>query len=168
MASCLQWPSVQAGHWSAAALFYASMLVALLAIVTGSQQSLILPNDAKLNTTEDPSDERKPAAPQRTISHLSRQESKLEQNERDYLNTVIYRLSKTHDKGWPNKLHVFALQAPMMFLSWCVVFFLAGLCSVIFGPLARQLAWNDDAKVRSFIFVPDTANRCDRLRPHSV
>ena len=42
VASCLQWPSVSASTWAATAFFYASIVFALVAIVTGSQQMLLL------------------------------------------------------------------------------------------------------------------------------
>ena len=43
VASCLTWPSTDSGHRSGAALFYASTIFALVAIISGSQQLWILP-----------------------------------------------------------------------------------------------------------------------------
>ena len=43
---------------------------------------------------------------------------------------------------------LFTSQAPIMFLSYAVLSFLAGLCSVVISPLARDPDWNYHAKVR--------------------
>ncbi|KAI4220072.1 MAG: hypothetical protein L6R36_007886 [Xanthoria steineri] len=56
VASCLQWESVQNGHWSARACFYACMLLAFVAIVMGSQQMLLLPSDRPPQETSDDSE----------------------------------------------------------------------------------------------------------------
>ena len=79
----------------------------------------------------------------------NRHDSKLEDAEKLYLNEVVSRLCNTRRDDRPNHLQVFALQAPIMLLSMAVLSFLAGLCSVIFAPLAKRLAWDDDAKVRA-------------------
>lgn len=42
-----------------------------------------------------------------------------------------------------NHLYVYALQTPIMLLTFSVMTFLAG------RPLARNLAWNDDTKARA-------------------
>ena len=113
-----------------------------------SQQTLVLPNDRRQYPFESPAEDSE--APQQSFPKpLNRQETPLERFEKDYLHSIVYRLGKTRDDGHPNKLHVFALQAAMMFLAGAVVFFLAGLCSVVFAPLAIHLAWNDEAKVRN-------------------
>lgn len=41
---------------------------------------------------------------------------------------------------------LFALQAPIMLLTFSVMTFLAGLCSVVFSPLAHHLTWDSEAK----------------------
>ena len=44
MASCLSWPSTQDGHLSSVTFFYANLLIAFVAIVSRSQQLLVVPN----------------------------------------------------------------------------------------------------------------------------
>ena len=47
----------------------------------------------------------------------------------------------------PSNSALFAWQLPIMLLGYTVVAFLAGLCSVVLSPLARNPGWNDEAKV---------------------
>ena len=122
-AGCSAWPATQQGHWTAAAFFYASMLFALVAIFLGSQQLLVLPS-------------------------LKYVERPLNRSQKESLRHVWERLARSRgEDGKPSGLQVVALQAPLMVLSLAVLAFFAGLCSVIFAPLAQQLVWNDDAKV---------------------
>ena len=125
VASCLQWPSTQSSHWSASALFYASILLAFVAIVLGSLQLLVLPN----------------------VKPDKRLDSELTDSEKQYLQAIVDRLRKTRRDHRPNRLQVLALQAPFMILSLAAVTFMAGLFAVVFAPLAKQLLWDDDAKV---------------------
>ena len=125
VASCLQWPSTQNGHWSAGALFYASILLAFAAIVMGSQQLLVLPS-----------------------VQIDKVDQDLEEDYRARLNDIVERLCRTPHANRPNYFHVTALQMPFMVLSFSVLAFFGGLCSIIFAPLAKHIVWDDDAKVR--------------------
>ena len=65
------------------------------------------------------------------------------------------RLMKVTDDGRSVKLRtsfIFMLQAPIMLLTFSVMTFLAGLCSVIFSPIGKDLRWDDDAKVYPRIY----------------
>ena len=42
---------------------------------------------------------------------------------------------------------VFAWQCPLMFLSYALIFYLAGLTSYVVSPVAKSGVWDDDAKV---------------------
>ena len=125
VASCLQWPSTQNGHWSAGALFYASILLAFAAIVMGSQQLLVLPS-----------------------IQINKDDHELEEDYRAQLNDIVERFCRTPYANRPNHFHVTALQMPFMVLSFSVLAFFGGLCSIIFAPLAKHMIWDDDAKVR--------------------
>ena len=81
------------------------------------------------------------------LKPVDRRDSELEESEKRYLQAILKRLRNTRRDDRPNNLHVFALQAPIMLMSLAVVAFLAGLCSVVFAPLAKQLVWDDNAKV---------------------
>ena len=47
----------------------------------------------------------------------------------------------------PRQSMLFAWQAPLMCLSCSVMFFHAGLLSVVVSPLARKREWGNEAKV---------------------
>jgi hypothetical protein len=47
----------------------------------------------------------------------------------------------------PNGAMVFTLQYPMMCLSYSIVFFLAGLMSFVYSPVAQSWRWDEDTKV---------------------
>ena len=47
----------------------------------------------------------------------------------------------------PRQIMLFVWQAPLMCLSYSIVFFLAGLTSVVLSPLAQRPGWNAEAKV---------------------
>lgn len=154
MASCLQWPSAQNGHWCSFALFYASILVALIAVVLASQQMLVLPNRtlgdshdtntvAVISSSVLPQQPLPPVLPVLDVKNI-------EDRERRDLDAMICRLCTTHHAGKPNGLHVFALQAPMMLLTIAAFSFFAGVCTVVFAPLAEHFVWGDEAKARIF------------------
>ena len=140
VASCLQWPGTQNSHWSATASFYACMLLAFVAIVMGSQQLLVLPNERPHYLDEDFENS--------TALHSGeRCDRELKKSEEQYQQVIIKRLRDTRHDDRPNNFLVFALQAPIMLLTLSVMAFLAGLCSVIFAPLANPPVWDDKAKV---------------------
>ena len=142
----MQWPGVQKGHWSATALLYASILLSLVAVVSGSQQLLVLPNDGR-QYTRDSTGNSQPL-PQQVLSEPSdRSERELEDPEKLHLLAIAKRFRDIRRGDRPNALQVFALQVPIMLLALAVVTFIAGLCSVVFAPLARQAVWDDNAKV---------------------
>ena len=64
---------------------------------------------------------------------------------------VRNRLIKVTDNGRsvkPRTRLIFMLQAPIMLLTFSVMTFLAGLCSVVFSPLGMDLRWDSNAKTR--------------------
>ena len=92
-------------------------------MVNGSQQILLLPETkAEGNYSEQDEDE------------AGRIRDKLRKDE-------------AHDGAYEVKGRwLFALQAPIMLLTFSVMTFLAGLCSVVFSPLAHHLTWDSEAK----------------------
>ena len=115
------------------------MLIALVAIIMGSQQLLVLPTPEPQNADE---------GAKTSISPEVKQKNNREQDssELQHLQAIVVRLRDTY-KERPNTFQIFALQAPMMLLMLSVVSFLAGLCSVILAPLAKNLEWGDNSKV---------------------
>ena len=130
-----------------------AFFLSLVAIVMGSQQLLILPNDKRQYPVDKMANHSASMSQQFSPNALTKHSSALEEDDKTYLKAVLERLCTTGDSDYPNKLHIFALQAPIMFLSGSVVFFLAGLCSVVFAPLAQNLAWDGNAKVRTTYIV---------------
>lgn len=120
--SCLQWTSIQTSHWSAPALFYCSLLFSLTSVVNGSQQILVLPGEKSTRSQTDIEQEKRAA------------------------NVVKCRI-KGHRPDGLNNSYVYALQSPIMLLTFSVATFLAGLFSVIFSPLAHSLTWDSQAKI---------------------
>lgn len=47
----------------------------------------------------------------------------------------------------PRLKMLYVWQEPLMMLGYAVIFFLAGLMSHVFSPIAMHPSWNDDAKV---------------------
>lgn len=103
-------------------MFYSSLLFSLSAIINGSQQILVLPGERSEQSQQRGHEQDKELA--RAV-------------ERKVRGRAI------------NHLYVYALQTPVMLLTFSVMTFLAGRGFVVFGPLARNLGWNDDAKVRA-------------------
>ena len=147
VASCLKWQSTQDGHWCCSALFYASILVALVAVVLASQQMLVLPNRTLKDSNDTAVAVISSVLPQQQIPPpLPVSDTDIEEREKRDFDAMIDRLGVTHHSGKPNWLHVFALQAPIMLLTFAAFFFFAGVCAVVFAPLARHLIWGDEAK----------------------
>ena len=145
-ASCLSWPSTVNGHWSASALFYASILISIVGVVMSSQQLLALPNRA-IDTFHEKAVVASTLSQQSVPQPLTTSDSQLADKEKQDLDEIVDRLCTTYHTGEPNRLHVYALQVPIMLLTMATFAFFAGVCSVVFAPLAKHLAWDDNAKV---------------------
>ena len=81
------------------------------------------------------------------LDSKERCDKELKESEEQYQQAIIKRLRDTRYDDRRNSFLVFALQAPIMLLTLSVMAFLAGLCSVIFAPLASPPVWDDEAKV---------------------
>lgn len=114
---CLQWNNLEGRHWIGPAFWYASILLSLFAVVLGAQQVLVL----------DP----------------------LEDNENTDWLRVRKRLMVDPPLGalQPRLKMLYVWQEPLMCLGYAVVFFVGGLMSHVYSPIAQGRAWNDDAKV---------------------
>lgn len=121
--SALSWGNIAESHWTARTLFYSCIVLALVAIVTGAQQQMVLPGDD-------------PHLQDMDLAHIIATITGIRQSN----NTA-----KKHNHGL-----IFALQAPLMLFSLAVALFLAGLFSVVFGPLGSSPLWGDNAKVAIF------------------
>lgn len=144
--SCLQWPSTINAHWFAPTSFYSSILFALLAIVMGSQQLLLLPNE-----TDPYSDDGFDALTAIDTRYTSEEETR--KTEFKYLQKVVKRLTTTKHDDRPNPILVFALQTPIMLLTLSVMCFLTGLSTIVFAPLAKKGGWGDEAKIALLVGI---------------
>lgn len=116
---CLSWSTVADSHWSGPACWYTSLVFSICGVLTGAQQTLVLVSDDM-------------------IDHLTPTE----------LQTVKQSLaSSIWGETQPSSWVLFSWQVPIMLLCYAVLFFLAGLCSVVYEPLSRSLDWNNDSKV---------------------
>lgn len=98
-------------HWSGPACWYSSIVLSIVAVLSGAQQVILL--DSFLLTESLAARE-----------HLCRR-----------------------SEG-PNWIAVFAWQTPLMFLSYSLIFYIAGLTSYVASPVALNVQWDGDAKVR--------------------
>jgi hypothetical protein len=98
---------------------------ALGAIISGSQQLWILPKPIHGDFVDD-------------------REKRLRV---ESLGNLVRRLQRRSDGAGLKTKYIFALQAPIMLLTFSAMTFLAGVCSVVYSPLAKRLAWNDESKV---------------------
>ena len=115
--SCLSWSNLSSSHWSGPALWYGSIVLALMAVMLGAQQAMFLPDRIDGNAA------------------------------RDFRKRLMVRSREKRAELEPRQSMLFAWQAPLMCLSCSVVFFHAGLLSVVVSPLARKPGWGDEAKV---------------------
>lgn len=119
--SCLSWGVLSSSYWSGPALWYGSIVLALMAVMLGAQQVMFLPDNFDGNAAR--------SFRKRLMVRSNREEKR-----------AIELLE-------PRQSMLFAWQAPLMCLSCSVVFFHAGLLSVVVSPLARKREWGDEAKV---------------------
>ena len=119
--SCLSWSVLSSSYWSGPALWYGSIVLALMAVMLGAQQVMFLPDNFDADAA------------------------------RDFRVRLMVRSSREKKRAAevlePRQSMLFAWQAPLMCLSCSVVFFHAGLLSVVVSPLARKREWGDEAKV---------------------
>ena len=115
--SCLSWSNLSSSYWSGPALWYGSIVLALMAVMLGAQQVMFLPDKFDGNAA------------------------------RDFRRRLMVRSREKRAELEPRQSMLFAWQAPLMCLSCSVLFFHAGLLSVVVSPLARKPGWGDEAKV---------------------
>ena len=51
--SCLSWSNLSSSHWSGPALWYGSIVLALMAVMLGAQQVMFLPDNFDGNAARD-------------------------------------------------------------------------------------------------------------------
>lgn len=127
---------------------YTSILLSLVAVISGSQQLLVLPKERR-QYTRDGTGGSQPLAQQVVLDPSNRLENELDEAEKNHLHEIAIRFRNVRYNNNPNFLQVFALQTPIMLLAFAAAAFLAGLCSVVFAPLAKNPMWDDNAKVRN-------------------
>ena len=119
VSSCLSWEVVKTSHWSGPGLWYSSIVLALACIFTGVQQSLVLPEAEALD--------------------------KMSYDEVETMRLAFLGDAQTSES--PSYSVLVAWQVPIMLLGYAVLSFVAGLCSVVLTPLARDTRWDAEAKV---------------------
>lgn len=108
--STLSWTGLEGRHWTGPACWYTSIILAMVSVLSGAQQTILLESLQNVGS-------------QRARSRL---------------------YGKSSEPRWTV---VFAWQCHLMFLSWALVFYFAGLTSYIASPVAMNLVWDDNAKV---------------------
>jgi len=128
---CWSWSTPADYQWLEKAAWFACILLSITAIMTGAQQTLLL-------ETSEPSSQMSP----------------------DHLHNLRRSLegccsNQQHPKPCP--IVIFSWQVPIMLLCYAVISFLAGLCVVVYSPIAGKVEWNADAKVSIY---SEYTNQC--------
>ncbi|KAI9668393.1 MAG: hypothetical protein M1831_001147 [Alyxoria varia] len=154
--SALSWQAVENAHWSGSACWYAGIIWSLLAIVLGQQQMMVVTDVSQ--TSGDLTELRKHvkagshAKSVFGLRHSSqegaREKDEQKVDEHGYPINPVYEREHSHrtEQQQPSHMVLFALQAPLMCLTYSIVFFLAGLASVVLSPFADNPGWNPEAK----------------------
>lgn len=116
---CLSWPVVTTSHWTCPAFWYISIVFAVCSILTGAQQTLVLASDEAIDQLEN---------------------SAIEDVKHSFTNQM-----SAEEK--PSAIVLFTWQVPIMLLCYCILTFMVGLGSAVYGPLARNLRWDGNSKV---------------------
>ena len=178
---------MQGTHWSGPACWYAGIIWALLAIVLGAQQSMVVPDacqspekiselrqklmvgghgrgflDKHVSTkyggrgVSQWVERSRAATGESSGGHKGvREGEEVEKGEGRHHHRHHHEQHHHERRKQPSHLVLFALQAPLMCLTYSIFFFLAGLASVVLSPLAHNPGWNADAKVRGHTLLPD-------------
>ena len=118
----LSWSKIDDRHWSAPALWYGAVLMALIAVVLGAHHTMMLPELSA------------------TTSNFSTLRKKPRGN------------ASAKDDVRPGRISLFSMHTPLMCLTYSIIFFLVGLASFVIGPLVMNPRWNADVKVRCRIW----------------
>ena len=93
-------------------------------------------------------------AEEKDVKEAGEEEKAQQQEQQHHHHHHFHHRHDEHDeehhqrpKKQPSHMVLFALQAPLMCLTYSIIFFLAGLTSVVLSPLAENPGWNSDAKV---------------------
>ena len=103
--SCLSWSNLSTTYWPGPALWYGSIILALISIILGAQQAMFMPDTVDAE-----------AAQEFRRCHMANNGSE--------------------KRPEPRQIMLFVWQAPLMCLSYSIVFFLAGLCLLDSGNLS--------------------------------
>ena len=153
---------MQEAHWSGSACWYAGIIWSLLAIVLGQQQMMLVSEVPQ--TSGDLTQLRKHVQEgshaqsffglRHPAQGAMREKDEPKVDEQGYPQHPAYEREHASrmEQQQPSHMVLFALQAPLMCLTYSIVFFLAGLASVVLSPLAVSPGWNAQAKVSSPVF----------------
>ena len=135
------WNAVSDAYWLASAFWYCSLVLAILGLALAAQEVAVLDLIRTRQSAEQPITSK---ADMRRYLPLILTESRSGDRESER------RIStESNDVGvWsPKWKMVFAWQCPIMFLSYSVCFYLAGLTNFVCTPLIRRESWNTNSKV---------------------
>ena len=136
------WNTVAAAYWLASALWHCSLVLSILGILLSAQQAAVLNLLGEL-----PTEGGLPLASVNVRRYLVLMLCEVGQHESE-------RESQTY-RGGPRRLGVwkprwkmvFTWQCPIMFMSYSVCLFLAGLTILVCTPLIRGGEWSMDTNV---------------------
>ena len=136
------WMVIESSYWLASALWYCCLVFSILGILLSAQQLAVL--------------NMLPEVPRSTDSEHATNVVLM------YLPLLLSRMKRPpeigEDRGiadvgvWrPKWKMVFTWQCPMMFMSYSVCLFLAGLTLVVCTPLIRGDPWGPQSDVSEFV-----------------
>lgn len=146
MIGAFSWNPVQGAYWLASAFWYCSLILSVLGLLLSAQQTVVL------NLLGEP---RKYTSSRAAVADIRR-----------YLPMILTEISprdsepdahvNEHGIGvWKlrNKM-IFTWQCPVMFMSYSVCLFLAGLTLLVCTPLIRRDDWSSESNVRTRYILP--------------
>lgn len=122
----LSWPALAASHWSAGALLYACIILAIPSILLGTQQLSVLPEIEDI----------------RTMS-----EEKIKKMKDSFLSSTPLPICANSTTDISTFV-LFVWQAPRTFLAASLASFIGAMISIVISAVASKPGWNAEAKVR--------------------
>jgi hypothetical protein len=129
------WTTIEEAHWLTHGFWHASLLLSILGILLSASQVAVLHLLGPLPPSNNPV---------RVQEAIDR-----------YRPLLLSNVPDSHGNKGPRKKMVFTWQCPMMFMSYSVCGFLAGLTILVCTPLIRRDGkWNAGCNVSNTQTIP--------------
>lgn len=133
------WNTVPNAYWLASALWHCTLVFSILGILLSAQQLVVL------NILDTVPDSRSPSVAEKAVKRYL--PLMLSMTAQPDIEAESQPSSGGLGKWKPRWKMVFTWQCPMMFMSYSVCLFLAGLTILVCTPLIRGVVWSEGANV---------------------